>query len=164
MHRISRGLRNPKEFATEAKEVLKMDEETANWPVDEKFSDEMAEIKAFYKAVPLRVYDEHNKFVEPADVNKALCNTIAEIHFTLHHTYLPKNTPPQDSFRANIEQILILQGGKPMTSIYTSDPRAGPAKLTTHHTPPPPEIPPAKRVHTQTEEDTSTKGKEKQRA
>jgi hypothetical protein len=140
-----------------------MDEETANWPVDEKFSDEMASIKALYKAVPLHVYDEHNKFMEPADVNKALCNSIAEIHFTLHHTYLPKNTPPQDSFRANIEQILILQGGKPMTSIYASDPRAGPAKKLTHHTPPPPESPTAKRVHLQGEEEISSKGKDKER-
>lgn len=35
-----------------------------------------------------------------------------------HHTYLPNNTPPQDSFCTNIKQILILQGEQPMTSIY----------------------------------------------
>ncbi|KAG1893534.1 uncharacterized protein F5891DRAFT_1258773 [Suillus fuscotomentosus] len=143
-------------------EELKMDDETANWPVDSQYSDDLATIKAFYKAVPLRVYDENNKFVEPENVNKALCNAIAEIHFTLHHLYLPKNLPPQDSFRANIEQILILQRGKTTTSIYTSDPHAGPASTTkaTHHTPPPTEAPPSKRLHT--EEQTVTKGKEKE--
>jgi len=141
-------------------EALKMDEETANWPVDDKFSNDMADIKAFYKAVPLCVYNENDKFVEPANVNKMLCHAIAEIYFTLHHTYLPKNTPPQDSFHANIEQILILQKGKNMKTIYTSDPHAGPAKSTTHHTPPPPELPHAKRTHP--EASTSTKEKEKE--
>ncbi|KAG1843830.1 hypothetical protein DFJ58DRAFT_731500 [Suillus subalutaceus] len=154
-------LENPSETSTSTGEVLKMDEETTNWPVDDKFSDDLANIKPFYKAVPLHVYDENDKFVEPVDVNKALCNAVAEIHFTLHHTYLPKNTPLQDSFRANIEQILILQGGKSMTKIYTSDPRAGPAKSTTHHTPLPVEVPPAKRAHM--EESENTKGKERAR-
>ncbi|KAG1858775.1 hypothetical protein DFJ58DRAFT_726566 [Suillus subalutaceus] len=154
-------LENPSDTSNSTGEVLKMDEETANWPVDDKFSNDIANIKPFYKAVPLPVYDKNDMFIEPANVNKALCNAVTEIHFTLHHTYLPKNTPLQDSFHTNIEQILILQGGKSAMKIYTSDPCAGPVKFTTHHTPPPPKVPPAKRSHI--EESKTTKGKEKEK-
>jgi hypothetical protein len=155
-------LENPHDAPSCTVKELKMDEETAKWPVDTQFSDEVATIKATYKAVPLRVYDENEKFVEPQNVNKALCNAIAEIHFTLHHTYLPKNEPAQDSFRANIEQILILQQGKSTAKIYSSDPRAGPARTATHHTPPPVENPPAKKLHTEEPSVVKEKGKERQ--
>ena len=40
--------------------------------------------------------------------NYAIRNALVEIHFTIHHTHLGKQTPPHDTFRANIEQILTL--------------------------------------------------------
>ncbi|KAG1776522.1 hypothetical protein EV702DRAFT_1198220 [Suillus placidus] len=155
-------LENPHSAPNCGEEEVKMDEETANWPVDEQYSNEVASIKAFYKAVPLRVYDKNDRFIEPQNVNKALCNSVAEIHFMLHHTYLPKNSPPQDSFRANIKQILILQQGKSTVNIYSSDPHAGPARTATHHTPPLVEAPPAKRVHMEEVTVPGVKGKGKE--
>ncbi|KAG2114425.1 hypothetical protein DEU56DRAFT_761835 [Suillus clintonianus] len=144
---------------SKSKEKLEMDKETANWPVDDEYCQYLDPIKAHFKAVPLRVYDEENHFVEPENVNNVLRNAVVEVHFTLHHTYLAKSSPPQDSFRANIEQMMILKRGKPIAAIYTSDPRSGPVRTAIHHTPPPAEEPTAKKLHV--DEAAEKKGKEK---
>ncbi|KAG0696256.1 hypothetical protein DFH29DRAFT_879467 [Suillus ampliporus] len=139
-------LENPCEAPSVSTLATKMDTETAHWPIKEDYINDLEGIKANYKAVPLRVYDTNDTFVKPANVNKLLHNALVEVHFTLHHTYLPKSTPPHDSFRANIEQILILDSGKQKQNLYRSDPRAGPIRM--HHSPPPTELPPPKKMRT----------------
>ncbi|KAG1725937.1 hypothetical protein EDB19DRAFT_1753791 [Suillus lakei] len=145
--------------STEMKKKLEMDEETANWPIADEYREDLEPIIAHYKAVPLCIYDEEKQFIEPQNVNNALRNALVEVHFTVNHTYLAKSTPQSDSFRANIKQIMILKKGKPTTTIYMSDPRCGPVMTTAHHTPPPPEIPLAKKLHV--DEAAKKKGKDK---
>ena len=115
-----------------------MDEEMRNWKVDPKYSDMLDAIKPYYRAVPLRAYkgDAGDVFIEPAKVNNTICNALLEIHFTIHHAFLGKKNPPQDTFRTNIEQIHILKKGfDSMSAYHTSDPCLGPIKLTIHSPP-----------------------------
>ncbi|KAG8221651.1 hypothetical protein J3R82DRAFT_1931, partial [Butyriboletus roseoflavus] len=79
-----------------------MDDETCNWPVEDKYWDMLHLISPTYKAIPLRAYNK-DAFIEPSEVNNALQNSIIEIHFSLHHTFLSKHNPPRDSFCANIK-------------------------------------------------------------
>lgn len=111
-------------------DIESIDEETKNWPIEYKHRDELDLIKPSHRAVPLRIYKD-NKFVEPADVNGALPNAEIEIQFSVHHVYLQNQTPPRDSFRANIEQIVILKSGKRLQSIRKQDPRSGPISAMT---------------------------------
>ncbi|KAG8213360.1 hypothetical protein J3R82DRAFT_11850 [Butyriboletus roseoflavus] len=90
-----------------------------------------------------------------------LSNALLQVHFTIHHTVLSKQTPSHDTFRANIKQIIILQRGKSSTAIYrTSDPHQGPVKLFYPST----SIiePPAKRSKADVTSSTIDKGKGKE--
>lgn len=107
-----------------------IDEETANWPMPpgRDFAAALNEIKSLYRAVPLRVYKD-SEFVEPQDVVNVLRDATIEIQFSLHHIHLASQHPARDSFRANIEQIVVLKAGKIHNAAFrTSDPRAGPIK------------------------------------
>ncbi|KAG1743669.1 uncharacterized protein EDB91DRAFT_1081049 [Suillus paluster] len=152
-------LENPQEGSSTVTLMSKMDAETAHWPIKEEYVNDLEGIKANYKAIPLCVYDSNDMFVEPANVNKMLHNTLVEVHFTLHHTYIPKSTLPHDSFRANIKQILILDSGKQRENIYRTDPCTGPIWM--HHSPPPADLPPTKKMHTEESRDEQN-GKEKE--
>jgi len=112
-----------------------MDEETLNWPVDAKYQDAIDLIKPEYCAVPLRLYHDE-QFMEPLDTKEALQNALVEIHFTLSHTSLSNRQPAKDSFRANIEQIVVLKNKAPPTFAYRGDPCKGPVIVTTHSPPP----------------------------
>ncbi|KAF8435169.1 hypothetical protein L210DRAFT_3506436 [Boletus edulis BED1] len=101
-----------------------MDNETRNWPVEEKYTSALRQIISHYKAVPLRVY-KNDVFIEPTSVNETLQNATILISFSMRHTFLPKLK--QDTFRANIEQILVLQGGGKLGNEFDNiDVRAGP--------------------------------------
>lgn len=109
-----------------------INEETKNWPIDPKLCDKLDLIKPSHRAIPLRVY-QHDMFIEPSNVNSALRNAEIEIQFSVHHVFLKNQTPPRDSFRANIEQIIILRSGKGLQSSDYSkiDPRSGPIAAST---------------------------------
>lgn len=94
--------------------------------------DELDLLKPTYKAVPLCVFKD-SKFVEPTKVNDMLRNAEAEIQFTIHHLHLGSQRPPRDSFRANIEQIVILNEGKPPpgSALGRPDRRSGPITAST---------------------------------
>lgn len=117
--------------AREAEQKELMDEETRDWPIEEKYRDALDLIRPTHKAVPLRVYHGQT-FIEPTKVNDALRNSIVEIHFSLHHTFLSKQTPPRDSFRANIKQVLIREQGEDIDTGYNeTDVRSGPVSAFT---------------------------------
>jgi hypothetical protein len=64
-------------------------------------------------------------------VNKVLPNATIEIQFSVHHVYLPNVDLAKDSFRANIDQIIILKSGKRTSQPTKSDPRSGPVPAST---------------------------------
>ena len=146
-----------------------IDDKTKNWPIDLQLQDKLDLIKPSYRAVPLPVY-ENGIFVELAEVNNRLRNALVEIQFSVHHLLLRNQSPPRDSFRANIEQIIILKHGKPTRS-SRPNPRAGPISAipkrsewsdtdteeTTHATKKP------RTTQVESEMSTNSKGKEKER-
>ncbi|KAI5984252.1 hypothetical protein EDC04DRAFT_2615786 [Pisolithus marmoratus] len=98
-----------------------MDEETKNWTVPEENEQELDAIKPDYRAIPLRVYSG-DAFIEPTDVNNVLNGALVEVMFSIHHTFIKKQSGPQDSFQAEIEQVTVI---KPRPPDLTRDPRAG---------------------------------------
>ncbi|KAF8436815.1 hypothetical protein L210DRAFT_790655, partial [Boletus edulis BED1] len=109
--RLSPGVRyyedvvNPTEANEEDLEDT-VDDETNNWPVEQKYKDALNKIKHTHRVLPLRVYKD-NEYVEPRKVNSLLRNSVVEVLFSVHHTYLKNQVPAHDTFRANIEQIII---------------------------------------------------------
>ena len=106
-----------------------MDSETENWPVSSNLREELDRIKYEYCAQPLRVYRGDDSFVEPRDVNETIRGALVELHFELHHSC--NHTRDQDAFNGSIEQIIVLQPGKPRpTSPYKRrNIRDGPIRL-----------------------------------
>ncbi|KAF8438101.1 hypothetical protein L210DRAFT_786617, partial [Boletus edulis BED1] len=94
--------------ANDEDEENTVDEETDKWPVEEKYKDVLNEIKHTHRVLPLRVYKD-SKFVEPRNVNNVLRNSMVEVLFSVHHTYLGTQVPAHDTFRANIEQVIVLK-------------------------------------------------------
>ena len=133
-----------------------MDDATLNWPVDEKYQDDVDLIKSEYRAVSLCVYHD-NQFIKPSDVKEGLKNALVEIHFTLFYILLSNQHLPKDTYYANIKQIIILRNEALITSTYCGDPRKGPVKITTHSPPPLSPPPPKWTCTTQ----SSYKGKER---
>lgn len=74
--------------------------------------------------MPLAVFED-DEFIELTEVNSKLRNALVEIQFSINHVFLRSQNPPADSFRANIEQIVILKRGRPSRSAQ-HNPRAGP--------------------------------------
>ncbi|KIJ09747.1 hypothetical protein PAXINDRAFT_17182 [Paxillus involutus ATCC 200175] len=100
---------------SDAEPTEEMDEETKHWPINAKYQDELNLIKPLFRAIPLPLY-KNNKFIEPRDVNDKLKNSLIEVHFSIHHTYIKKDKITQDSFQALIHEIKILKGKKIMTT------------------------------------------------
>ncbi|KAG6374106.1 hypothetical protein JVT61DRAFT_4750 [Boletus reticuloceps] len=115
-----------------------VDEETNNWPVEAKSKEALDEIKYTHCVLPLRVYKDE-EYVKPRNVNAALRNSMVEVLFSVHHTYLGIQTPAHDTFRANIEQIKILKQDQAFdeTSYSHANVRSGPIAAKTfsmkHH-------------------------------
>ncbi|KAG8216551.1 hypothetical protein J3R82DRAFT_6699 [Butyriboletus roseoflavus] len=61
----------------------------------------------------------------PTEIEHILANALVEISFTIHHTYMKKNNVSQNSFKAQIEQIMILKKHV-STSLPIQNPHAGP--------------------------------------
>lgn len=121
------------EKVREVEKKEQIDDETRNWPVEEMYRDALHLISPTHKAVPLRAY-HGNTFIEPTGVNNSLRNSIVEIHFSLHHTFLSKQTPPRDTFRADIKQVKVLEEGKDFDTGYTqTDVRSGPLSAFSTH-------------------------------
>ncbi|KIJ11074.1 hypothetical protein PAXINDRAFT_157428 [Paxillus involutus ATCC 200175] len=136
-----------------------MDEETKGWPVDTKFQDELDMIKPHYRAIPLNLY-KNDKFIEPRDVNDELKNSLVEVHFTIHHTFIKKDKVNQDSFQARIQEVKILK--EKLMSSSRRDPRKGPSTSLHHADEPSPSK--KQRVDNNDEEaTTSNRRKEKQK-
>ncbi|KAF8834115.1 hypothetical protein BDN67DRAFT_976212 [Paxillus ammoniavirescens] len=123
-----------------------MDDETQNWKVDPSFQDAVDAIKPSYIVAPLRAYQGKtgDEFIEPTKTTETIRKVLLQVHFSVHHTFLGNQKPPHDTFRANIEQIIVLRKGAMSTSAYHSnDPRLGPVKLT--HPSPVLTLPPQKK-------------------
>ncbi|KAF8417101.1 hypothetical protein L210DRAFT_878220 [Boletus edulis BED1] len=104
-----------------------VDEETNNWPVEKKYKEALNEIKHTHHILPLHIY-KNDEYVEPSNVNGVLQNAMVEVLFTVHHTYLGTQVPPHDTFRANIEQIIVLKQESSLdeTSYSKTNVRSGP--------------------------------------
>jgi hypothetical protein len=110
-------------------DIPEIDEETNEWPVPSEFQEELDDIKETYQATPLKVYIG-NKFVEPLDVCAALSNALVEMHFTIQHYRIAKESA-FDSFSAVIQQILVLKPGvsKNASPYKRKNFRDGPVKV-----------------------------------
>lgn len=86
-----------------------IDEETNEWVVPSEFQEEMDNLKDTHKAEPLKVY-MGQQFIEPLNVQGALENALVEVHFTIQH-YRIRRESAIDSFSAVIQQVLILKPG-----------------------------------------------------
>ena len=86
-----------------------LDEDTETWPVPMDMIDTFKNIKNNYRVQPLVVYDTHNQFVEPLEVNNALKNALIEIHFGIVHFKIGRGGDLHDSFTAVPKQIIILK-------------------------------------------------------
>lgn len=84
-----------------------IDEETNEWKVPSEFQEELDEIKTTHRVVPLKVY-MGQQFVEPVDVPRALEGALVEVHFTINHYRIGRDSP-MDSFSAIVQQVLILK-------------------------------------------------------
>ncbi|KAG2144810.1 hypothetical protein BD769DRAFT_1306517, partial [Suillus cothurnatus] len=98
------------------KRIPRIDDETARWPISEKYSDAFEGIKHNYQVLPLCLY-HGNTFIEPKDANKELKQALVEIYFSLKHYYMKKDH--FNSFQAVIQQINILKADESTTkSVY----------------------------------------------
>ncbi|KAF8124055.1 hypothetical protein EV363DRAFT_1454834 [Boletus edulis] len=104
-----------------------VDDETNNWPVEPKYKEALDEIKHTHRVLPLRIYKD-DKYIEPRNVNNILRNSMVEVLFSVHHTYLKNQQPAHDTFRANIEQIVVLKQDLAFdeTRYNKTDVRSGP--------------------------------------
>ncbi|KAG6379574.1 hypothetical protein JVT61DRAFT_10078 [Boletus reticuloceps] len=109
-----------------------IDDETNNWPVEEKYKEALNEIKYTHRVLPLRVYKD-SEYVEPRNVNNLLRNSVVEVLFSIHHTFLRSQVPAHDTFRANIEQIIIHKQQQTFdeTSYSKTSVRSGPISADT---------------------------------
>ncbi|KAH9020092.1 hypothetical protein EDB85DRAFT_1896360 [Lactarius pseudohatsudake] len=62
-----------------------VDSETEHWPVPAELRSQLDEIKHEYRAAPLHIYKSNQQFVEPADVNATLEDSLVEIPFEFRH-------------------------------------------------------------------------------
>ena len=105
-----------------------IDHDTEKWPVPVDLRSDLDKIKWAYRATPLRVFAK-DAFVEVLNVNNMISGALVEMHFELYH-YCIRATE-QDSFNARIQQILVLQPGKPrpITTYKRKNVRDGPIHL-----------------------------------
>ena len=105
-----------------------VDEETECWPIHPRFRDELDKIKFEYRAQPLAVY-LRDKFIEPSEVNNAICGALVEIHLEFRHFAIQRRS--QDSFNASIEQMIVLRPGeaRPATGYKRKNVRDGPIHM-----------------------------------
>ena len=105
-----------------------VDDETENWPVPVELRGDLDNIKRTYRANPLRVF-ARDAFVEARNVNDVIRGALVEMHFELNHYCIRGKN--QDSFNAHIQQIQVLQPGKPrpLNAYKRKNVRDGPIRL-----------------------------------
>lgn len=81
-----------------------------------------------FEAHPLHVF-VGNRFIEVGDVNDVICGALVEIHCELHHYHIHADN--RDSYNGIIQQILVLQPGKPraLNAYKRKNVREGPILL-----------------------------------
>jgi hypothetical protein len=120
---------NPHSFFTDnGSPENNVDDETERWPVPDHLHGDLDDIKRTYQATPLHVFSR-DTFVEVGNVNDIIRGALIEMHFELYHYNI--RGKDQDSFNAQIQQIIVLQPGKlrPITAYKQKNVRDGPIRV-----------------------------------
>ena len=99
------------------------DETTQNWPVtDTAFVEALHAVWTTHKVLLLPVYDERGRCVEPSRIFSTLRGALVELHFSLRHYFIRKETGNYDTFMGSVKQIVVLKRGAPeVKSLYRKD-------------------------------------------
>ena len=87
-----------------------IDDVTEHWPIQPELRNMLDRIKTSHRAVPLRVF-VNKRLIPPEDVCDILTGALIELHFELYHFSIQSQNV--ESFNVKIEQVMVLQPGKP---------------------------------------------------